>query len=383
MIYLDNSATTRPFESVIAEMDRCMRDDYYNVSAAYAPAMLAEKNVEAARGQILKQLGLPRGQLFFTGGGSESDNLGILGFAETLHEPGTFLVSQMEHPAVLETLKRVQRQGHTVRMMPIARDGRIDTAAALELVDEKTVMLLCMHVNNETGAIQPIGELSKGAKAIRPGLVVLSDGVQGFMRVPMNMRETGVDLYALSAHKIHGPKGVGALAAAPEIRLVPQITGGGQEAGVRSGTLNSPGIRGLGTAVERCSDECVMDTVYALKSRLVGLLKAEDGIAFNGPDPLDREVSAPHILSARFEGVRGEVMRNALEAKGILVSTGSACGSHKQKVSATLKAMGLGSDAADGTIRVSIGAMNTMDEMDTAAGAMIEAAKMLRQFRRR
>ncbi|MBQ8092906.1 MAG: cysteine desulfurase [Clostridia bacterium] len=383
MIYLDNSATTRPYESVLEEMDRCMREDYYNVSAAYAPAMLAEKAIDRTRGTVLRSLGLSKGRVIFTGGGSESDNLGILGFAESLHVPGTFLVSQMEHPAVLETLKRVERLGHTIRFMPIAQDGRIDVKAALELADKSTVMLLCMHVNNETGAIQPVGELSKGVKAIQPGTIVFSDGVQGYMRVPMNMKENGVDLYTMSAHKIHGPKGVGALAVAGDVRLVPQITGGGQEAGLRSGTLNAPGIRGMGTAVVQCQEMYIGDKVFSLKQHLVECLRSADGIAFNGPDPLDRTVSAPHILSIRFDGVRGEVMRNALEAKQILVSTGSACGSHKQKVSQTLKAMGLGTEAADGTIRVSIGAMNTMDEMETAAGAMIELARMLRQYRRR
>ena len=383
MIYLDNSATTQPFEAVIEEMDRCMRETYYNVSAAYAPAMLAEKEVTRVRNRFLRSLGLPTGRAVMTGGGSESDNLAILGFAETLHAPGTFLVSPMEHPAVLETLNRVQRMGHTIRLLPVGTDGRIEVQEALGLVDRETVMILCMHVNNETGAIQPLRELFRGARAIQPRIVTFSDGVQGYLRVPMNMQETGTDLYAVSAHKIHGPKGVGALAIGSNIRLVPQVTGGGQEAGLRSGTLNSPGIRGFGKAIEECENGQLAEELFQLKQHLVRALSGQEGIAFNGPDPLSRELSAPHILSVRFDGVRGEVMRNALEAREILVSTGSACGSHKQKVSATLRAMGLSTEQADGTIRVSIGRMNRMDEMERAAEVMIEQAKLLRQFRRR
>ena len=383
MIYLDNSATTRPFESVIEEMDRCMRETYYNVSAAYAPAMLAEKEITRVRNRFLRSVGLPGGRAVMTGGGSESDNLAIMGFAETLHAPGTFLVSPMEHPAVLETLNRVQRMGHTVRFLPVGPDGRVNAQEALKMVDQETVMMLCMHVNNETGAIQPLRELFRGAKAINPRIVTLSDGVQGYLRVPMNMQDTGTDLYAVSAHKIHGPKGVGALAVRSEIRLVPQVTGGGQEAGLRSGTLNSPGIRGFGKAIEECEQCHAAEQLMGLKARLVKCLSGQEGILFNGPDPLCAEMSAPHILSVRFEGVRGEVMRNALEARNVLVSTGSACGSHKQKVSSALRAMGLSTEQADGTIRVSIGLMNTPEEMEQAAESMIEQAKLLRQFRRR
>ncbi len=383
MIYLDNSATTQPFEAVIDEMDRCMRETYYNVSAAYAPAMMAEKEITRVRNRFLQTVGLPRGRAVMTGGGSESDNLAIMGLAETLHSPGSFLVSPMEHPAVLETLNRVQRLGHTVRFLPVSADGRVNISEALNLVDRDTVMILCMHVNNETGAVQPLRELFRGAKEINPRIVTFSDGVQGYLRVPMNMQDSGTDLYSVSAHKIHGPKGVGALASRTEIRLSPQVTGGGQEAGLRSGTLNSPGIRGFGKAIEQCENEHAAERLFLLKQHLVEALSGQEGIFFNGPDPLSRVESAPHILSVRFDGVRGEVMRNALEARGILVSTGSACGSHKQKVSAALRAMGLSTEQADGTIRISIGLMNSMEEMEKAAEAMIEQAQLLRQFRRR
>ena len=209
------------------------------------------------------------------------------------------------------------------------------------------------------------------------------DGVQGFMRVPMHMGKMGVDLYALSAHKIHGPKGVGALVVRKGVRLAPQETGGGQEKNLRSGTYNSPGILGLGEAVTQMMQRRdQLERIRAMKAQLWKRLSGIDGVRLNGM-PVGSDASAPHILSVSFDGVRGEVMRNALEGAGILVSTGSACASHKQKVSPTLKAMGLTGEQADGTIRISLGMMNTMEEMDEAAAQMERLYSQLKVYRRR
>ena len=193
----------------------------------------------------------------------------------------------------------------------------------------------------------------------------------------------GVDLYALSGHKIHGPKGVGALVVRKGVRLVPQMTGGGQEKNLRSGTYNSPAILGLGEAVrEMAARRDDLARIAQMKARLFALLTTEEGVTLNGP-AVDDAQSAPHILNVSFAGVRGEVMRNALEGEGVLVSTGSACSSHKQKVSGTLRAMGLSTEQADGTIRISLGMMNTMDEMDEAAARMLALYRQLRAYRRR
>ena len=382
MIYLDNSATTQPFERVIAKMDDVMRNEYYNVSAAYAVAMHQEQAVNLARKNLLGSLGMPKGRAIMTAGGTESDNLAILGFAETLHEPAVFLVSRLEHPAVLRTLERVERMGHEIRYLPVDREGRIDVVASESLMDERVAMLICMQVNNETGAVQPVGELIAALRKRAKRARVHVDGVQGYMRVPISLSKLGVDSYAISAHKIHGPKGIGCLVTAPDFPMKTQMSGGGQEAGFRSGTLNSPGILGMSEAVSEMTERGT-EALWARKRTLVSCLSGHKGIFFNGPDPLDMEKSAPHILSVRFDGVRGEVMRNALEGENILVSTGSACGSHKQKVSATLTEMGLGTEEADGTIRVSQGMMNTEDEMRTAAEAMIRLYDVLSRYRRR
>ena len=383
MIYLDNSATTRPFDGVIDAMDRSMREAYYNASAAYKPAVDVDRALRACRKLIASQLGAQEDEVYFTSGGTESDNLAILGVAATLRHPANFVCSAIEHPAVLETNRRVEAMGHEVRVMPIDRRGVVDLAACEVLFDERTALVSCMQVSNETGAIQPIAELARMARAKNKDVRVHVDGVQGFMRVPMHMGRMGVDLYALSGHKVHGPKGVGALVVRKGVRLVPQMTGGGQEKNLRSGTYNSPAILGLGEAVrEMAARRDDLARIAQMKARLFALLSEEEGVTLNGP-AVDDAQSAPHILSVSFAGVRGEVMRNALEGEGVLVSTGSACASHKQKVSGTLRAMGLSTEQADGTIRISLGMMNTMDEMDEAAARMLALYRQLRAYRRR
>ena len=384
MIYLDNSATTRPFDAVIDAMSACMRETYFNASAAYRPAMEVERRLNACRQAILTQAGARRDdEVIFTAGGTESDNLALLGVASLLRKPANFLVSAIEHPAVAETVRRVEKMGHEVRVMPIGPRGIVDLEACGALMDENTALVSCMQVSNETGAVQPVAALAAMARAKNKNVLIHVDGVQGFMRVPMNMTRMGIDLYALSGHKIHGPKGVGVLVVRRGVRLAPQTTGGGQEKNIRSGTYNSPAIVGLHAAVEEMSrrQEDVL-AMRALKARLYERLSAIDGVRVNGPAP-DEDDSAPHILSLSFDGARGEVLRNALEGEGILVSTGSACSSHKQKVSASLRAMGLNDSQADGTIRVSLGLMNTQEEMDTAAQKMEKLYLMLRQYRRR
>ena len=383
MIYLDNSATTRPFDGVIDAMDACMRESYFNASAAYRPAVEVEKAISACRRQIAAELGAQESSVIFTSGGTESDNLALLGAAMTLRKPGNFVVSAIEHPAVAETVRRVERLGHEVRVLPIDARGIVDLPACEAVIDEQTALVSCMQVSNETGAVQPVAQLAALARRKNPSALVHVDGVQGFMRVPMHMGRMGVDLYALSGHKIHGPKGVGALVVRSGVRLAPQITGGGQEKGLRSGTYNSPAILGLGEAVREIAERRTdVEEMRALKARLWERLSQTEGIRVNGPLPQEAD-SAPHVLSLSFDGVRGEVLRNALEGEGVLVSTGSACASHKQKVSATLRAMGLSAAQADGTIRVSLGLLNTAEEMDEAAEKMEKLFALLRQYRRR
>ena len=383
MIYLDNSATTRPFDSVIEAMSQSMREAYFNASAAYRPAMEVDREIRVCRQRIAAQLGAQEDEVIFTAGGTESDNLAILGLAQTLHRPANFVCTAIEHPAVAETIRRVERMGHEVRVLPVDRRGVIDLDSAQTLIDGNTALVSCMQVSNETGAIQPIARLSALARSKNPAVRVHVDGVQGFMRVPMHMGRMGVDLYALSGHKIHGPKGVGALVIRRGVRLAAQTTGGGQENNLRSGTYNSPAILGLSQAVSEMAGAGErIQAMRTMKARLFAQLADLPGARVNGPQPQEED-AAPHILSLTLEGVRGEVMRNALEGAGVLVSTGSACASHKQKVSASLRAMGLSGEQADGTIRISLGLFNTLEEMDEAAAQIRRAYALLSRYRRR
>ena len=383
MIYLDNSATTRPFDGVIDAMAACMRERYFNASAAYRPAMEVEKEVDACRRAIAAELGAQPGGVIFTSGGTEADNLAILGTAMTLRGEANFVVSAIEHPAVAETVRRVERLGFEVRVLPIDARGIVDLTACEGIIDAHTALVSCMQVSNETGAVQPVAALSALARKRNPNVRVHVDGVQGFMRVPMHMGRDGVDMYSLSGHKIHGPKGVGALVVRGNLRLAAQMTGGGQEKGLRSGTTDSPAIIGLHEAVRQmAARRQEIDRLRGMKARLWERVSSVEGARVNGPLPGEAD-SAPHILSLSFAGVRGEVLRNALEGEGVLVSTGSACASHKQKVSASLRAMGLTPEQADGTIRVSLGLYNTMDEMDETAEKLARICGVLSRYRRR
>lgn len=383
-IYLDNSATTRPFDAVVDAVCACMRDTFYNASAAYGPAVDAERRMRAVRGQIARALGAREDEVVFVSGGTEADNLAILGTAALQRKPMRFLCSAVEHPAVLEAMARVKEMGHDVRTLSVTSRGVLDLDAAEALLSPDTALVSVMQVNNETGAVQPIAALRALMDRLCPGARLHVDGVQGFLRVPVSLSALRVDLYALSAHKIHGPKGVGALVVRKGTRLAPVLLGGGQEGGLRSGTYNTPGIAGMGAAVEAFSaleDPC--GRMARLKDALSRrLLAGVPGARINGPLPGEPD-AAPHILNVSFPNVRGEVLLHALEGQGIYVSTGSACSSHGRKVSQGLRAMGLSPQQAEGAIRFSLSPMNTPQEIERAADAAIAAHAQLSQFRRR
>ncbi len=384
LIYLDNSATTRPFDEVIGKMTSCMRDAYFNPSAAYAQALHLEKEVASVRRMLLQCTHATEGTVVFTSGGTEGDNLAIRGTLARVHGACNVVVSPLEHPAVTRTLQDLEGPQCEIRWMKVDGEGRINLAHLESLLDAQTALVICMHVSNETGTIQPLRELSALVRTLAPGARILVDGVQGFLHVPFSLTEDGIDFYTVSAHKVHGPKGTGALVMAKGISPVPQLTGGGQEGGLRSGTVDAPSLLGFGCALARLREiPAHARALREMKLRLWEQLRETPGIRVNGPDPADPEKSAPHILSLRFDGVRGEVMRNALEGEGILSSTGSACSSHRQKVSPVLTAMGLDREAADGTVRISLGALNTPDEMDLAARSILRCYGMLRRYRRR
>ena len=379
MIYLDNSATTRPFDEVIDKMSACMREEYFNPSAVYAPAMLAGRILTETREAIASQLGC-RVKVVFTSGGTEADNLALLGTARALRgRKGHFITTKVEHPAILETAAELERLGHSVTYIGVDEEGTVDVDALVDAVQEDTALVSVMQVNNEVGAVMPIEEISRRVKEKNPRTLIHVDGVQGFMRVPMHMNRMGVDLYSLSGHKIHGPKGIGALAMSDRARPLCIAFGGGQENGLRSGTENVPGIAGLGQAVRAFArlDDPASD-MMELKMRLRdGILQAVPDAKVNGPTG-----GAPHILNVTFP-VKGEVLLHALEGAGILCSTGSACASHKKSASHVLTAMGVPDKEIDGALRFSLCPMNTPEEIDETVAQIRKSVEMLRAFKRR
>lgn len=379
MIYLDNSATTRPFDEVIDKMSACMHEEYFNPSAVYAPAMLAGRILTETREAIASQLG-GRVKVVFTSGGTEADNLALLGTARALRgRKGHFITTKVEHPAILETAAELERLGHIVTYIGVDEEGTVDVDALVDAVREDTALVSVMQVNNEVGAVMPIEEISRRVKEKNPRTLIHVDGVQGFMRVPMHMNRIGVDLYSLSGHKIHGPKGIGALAMSDRARPLCIAFGGGQENGLRSGTENVPGIAGLGQAVRAFArlDDPASD-MMELKMRLRdGILQAVPDAKVNGPTG-----GAPHILNVTFP-VKGEVLLHALEGAGILCSTGSACASHKKSASHVLTAMGVPDKEIDGALRFSLCPMNTPEEIDETVAQIRKSVEMLRAFKRR
>lgn len=383
MIYLDNSATTKPCEPAVRAMREALEDNWFNPSAAYGPSVKAEKRMNRAREIIASAVGAKPSQLVFTGSGTEADSLAILGSAARFHGTKRILLFAGEHPAVLRTKAQLESMGHTVELFGAHKDGVADLEALENMLDERVALVSCMQVNNETGAIQPVCEISKMVKRVSPDALVHVDGVQGFLRVPMQMKTAGVDLYSVSAHKIHGPKGMGALLIGDGVKLAPRIEGGGQEKGLRSGTENTPGIAGFAAAAEwLLSQEERAKKLREVKLRLYHkLLDAIPELYVNGPDP-ESDCAAPHILNLSL-GVRGEVMLHALEQEHVYVGNGSACSSKKREMSAPFKAMRATAQHAEMAVRFSFGMMNTLEEADEAAQAVIRCQQMYRAFQRR
>ena len=381
-VYLDNSATTRPSDAVVSAMLGVLTQNWHNPSALYQPAMQAEKLMSAARESCLKAAGAVGHTLVFTAGGTEADNIAILGYLRTVKKPGRVLLFSVEHPAVLNCAQEITRMGHKVETIPVDKQGVCDLAKLETMLGEDVHLITLMHVNNEVGAVQPIDEVCKLRDKLAPKAAIHVDGVQGFLRVPFHFGKSGVQSYAFSGHKIHASKGVGGLILRKGHRVAPIVFGGGQEGDIRSGTENVPGIVGLGEAVrtypaERCAH------MMALKQRLwAGISDAIPTAKINGP-ALEDPASAPHVLNVTLAPVRSQTMLFALEGDGIYVSAGSACGAHKQKVSSVLTAMGISTAEADCALRFSLCPDNTEEDIDYTIATIKKHYDMLKAFVRR
>jgi len=354
-----------------------MEEHYYNPSSVYRPAVTVFGELRRAREALLAPLHGRGHELVFTSGGTESNNLAVLGAVGRMHGPQLVALSAVEHPSVKAAFEALRRAGHEVAVIPVGQDGAPDYAFLAALLDRGLSFVSCMQVNNETGALLDVKRLKD---TVAGRAVIHVDGVQGYLRVPMDL--TGIDLYSFSSHKIHGPKGVGALAIRKGLRIEPRQLGGGQEGEIRSGTENVPGIMGFhAAAVSMAADKLLAERLMALKLRLIrGITQGAPETLVNGPAP---EAAAPHIVNISFPGVRGETMLHALEEKRVYVSTGSACSSKKLKVSGVLTAMGLSADRAQGALRFSLGALTTEDEVAYAAEQAVETYTFLKRYQRR
>lgn len=376
--YLDNSATTRPCEAAVLAMEKCLREGWYNPSSVYRPAVDAFRTVREARERVLGAVQGENCRAIFTSGGTEANNLAILGAAGRMRGRQVFAVSAVEHPSVMAAFEALGDLGHDVRVIGVDPSGELRWEELERALHDGASLVSCMQVNNETGALLDVQRLHA---LVNGRALIHVDGVQGFLRVPFDMRYA--DLYTLSGHKIHGPKGVGALIARRSVRLKAQHVGGGQEAELRSGTENTPGIAGLDGAV---SDMLSMGSrmpaaLMEMKLYLIEqMLQAVPEARVNGPAP---EKAAPHIVNVGLPGVRGEVMLHALEGEGICVSTGSACSSKKLKVSKVLTAMGIPAEQAECAIRFSLSPHTTVEEIDYTAEKLGVLYDTLKRYRRR
>ena len=382
-VYFDNSATTRCYDSVKDIVVKTMTEDFGNPSAMHLKAVDAEKYVKESAKTIAGILKVQEKEILFTSGGTESDNLALIGGALANKRNGNhIIITSVEHAAVSQPASFLQEQGFEITYLPVDHEGKIKMSALEAVLRPDTIMVSTMLVNNEVGAVMPVEEIAKMVHEKSPKALYHVDAIQGFGKYRIYPKKMGIDLLAVSGHKIHGPKGIGFLYINEKVKIIPQILGGGQQSGMRSGTDNVPGIAGLGVAAAQIYenlDENV-EHMYQLKEHIAeGLSEIED-IRINGM-PL-RE-GAPQILSISVMGVRSEVLLHALEDKGIYISAGSACSSHKRKPSATLSAMGMSKDQIESTVRLSFCEENTMEEADYFLQTMKELVPMLRRYSRK
>lgn len=381
-IYLDNSATTKPSPEVVAAVNDAMTVHWHNPSALYRPAMEAEKLMESARECCLKAAGAVGEKLIFTSGGTEADNIAILGRMRSVRKPCRVLMLDVEHPAVLQCAEELRRMGHTVEEIPVTREGTADLEKLENMLGEDVALICMMQVNNESGAIQPLEETAALRDRFSPGAAIHVDGVQGFLRVPINFKRLHIQSYSFSGHKIHCCKGTGGLILGKNYKVNPVVFGGGQEENLRSGTENMPGIIGLGQAVLTYPEDAP-EKMMVLKERMWERISSSIPEALLVGPEMGSKSCAPHILNVTLPPVRSQTMLFALEGDGIYVSAGSACASHKQKVSSTLLNMGIRPEIADCALRISFCKDNTEEEIDYAAERIIFHYENLKKYVRR
>ena len=382
-VYLDNSATTRCFDQVAELTSHIMCEDYGNPSSLHRKGVQAEKYTRYAKEVVADNLKVNEKEILFTSGGTESDNLALIGCARANCRSGRHLITtRIEHPAILQAMKYLEEEGFRVTYLPVDEKGCIRLEDLERAITGETILVSIMHTNNEVGSMQPIAQAGALIKKMSPRILFHVDAVQGYGKFRIYPKRMNIDLLSASGHKIHGPKGVGFLYVDEKVKIRPISYGGGQQGGMRSGTENVPGVAGLAKAVELVYQNLDQDVerMYRIKKAFVDGVRKIDHVVVNGHCD---ESGAPHVVSVSFQGVRSEVILHALEDKGIYVSAGSACSARKPQPSATLQAMGINKELLGSTIRFSFSVFTTMDEINYTLQTMYDIIPMLRRYKRK
>ena len=377
-IYLDNSATTKPYQEVVDKMVLALTTQYGNPSSIYKKGIEVEREIKEIRRNIARSLGAKETEIYFTSGGTECNNTIIRSVAKLNKKTKNHIISTViEHPSVLNTLKDLEADGFEVTYLPVGKDGKISLEDLKNAIKKETILVSVMHVNNEIGTIQPIEEIGKYLKSLDEKVYFHVDGVQSYAKIKFRPSRYNIDFMSVSGHKLHGPKGIGFMYVKENNRIKPLLTGGGQEIGIRSGTENVPGIYGIGEAVRILNQdlEGTIDKIRGLRDLLKEEILANiDNVKINSP-----EDGVCHVLNVSFRGVRGEVLLHYLEQKEIYVSTGSACSS-KKKGSHVLNAIGLTPEEIEGAIRFSLSDLNTKEEILETIKVLKESVSDLRMI---
>lgn len=381
--YLDNSATTKVYDEVKNIMEEVMLKDYGNPSSLHLKGVGAEKYVKDAKSEIAKSLKVTEKEIIFTSGGTESNNMALIGCALANKRAGNHIITTgIEHASIKACVGFLEEMGYEITYLPVDNNGIVDLEMLKRSLKDTTILVSVMYVNNEIGAVEPIKEISEIIKEYNSNILFHVDAIQAYGKYKIFPKKLGIDLLSVSGHKIHGPKGSGFLYVKDKVKIKPIIYGGGQENGMRSGTENVPAIAGLGVAVKKAYESFDEKIAHLRKLKehfIDGVIKIEN-VYVNGFTDKD---SAPHIVSVSFEGIRSEVLLHTLEDKNIYISAGSACSSNKPQVSSTLKSIGVRNDLLESTVRFSFSVDTTIEEIDYTLETLQEIVPVLRKYTRK
>lgn len=382
-IYLDNSATTQCYEKVADVVYKVMREDYGNPSSVHKKGMEGEVYIRETKETFARILKVQEKEVYFTSGGTESDNLALIGIAEANKRAGNHIITTaIEHPAILNTCFHLEELGYRVTYLPVDDKGIVRIEDLKKALCRDTILVSVMYVNNEIGSVQPIEQVGQLIKSFNRNIIFHVDAVQGFGKFRIFPKRMGIDAMSISGHKIHGPKGTGVLYLDTRVKIKPIVFGGEQQRNVRSGTENVPGIAGIGEAAKEIYNELESKVAHMkeLKAYFIQEVQKIEDVIVNSQN---NQLGAPHIISVSFGNVRSEVLLHALEDKGIYVSAGSACASNHPGISGVLRSIGLEKKYLESTIRFSMSEFTTKEEIDYVLETLYNSVPMLRRYTRR